>query len=978
MTTQNAQIPPRLAALVIVIMTAAATSASSAETPDFARDVRPILSKCVACHGPAKQENGLRLDNARSAAKLKAIVAGQPDHSSILKRAQSNDPDLRMPPPDTGPALSAQQVETLRQWIAAGAEFTPHWAFQPIANPQPPETNNHWAVNEIDPFIWAELQKRQLVPSHSADKATLLRRASLDLIGLPPTPDETRAFLQDTRPNAYELQIQRLLASPHYGERQARHWLDLARYADSNGYTIDGPRSIWPWRDWVIKALNADMPFDRFTTEQLAGDLIPNATRDQILATGFHRNTAFNEEGGTDPEQFRVERTIDRTNTTGAVWLGMTIGCAQCHDHKYDPVSQRDYYSLYAYFNNADEPKVSVNSSAVTARVKTLKSRLADLEKQNPLARSAAIPTNDEINKHRFASRNGFQPATIIKATAAQASLAISSDQIVTASGPNPAGDTYKIQLKSTLARITAIRLETLTDSSLPKNGPGRAANGNFILSRIRLYQNGQELKFSSADADLEQPGHPAADAISTKPGAKGWAINPNGKSALNQPRTAVFKLAKEISLPPQSELTLELQFPEKPAGYTIGKFKISLSDGADEFLALPVDAQKIILSTLAPLEPAQKQAFVDLVQLKSNKADPAAVALRDEIRKLEETTTSLAMSAPARPRVTHIFKRGDFLQPGDPVQAGPIASISSGSTLSPNENQSRLQLAQWLTSPTHPLTARVTVNREWQKFFGTGLVETENDFGLQGSLPTHPALLDYLARRFMNDGWSLKRLHFLIVTSATFRQASKHRPDLAAIDPQNRLLGRQNRLRLDAETLRDNALTVSGQLTNTIGGPPVFPPQPAELFQVTQSQRGWAVSTGPDKFRRGLYTWIWRQSRHPLLTTFDAADPQVACTRRNRSNTPIQALHLANDPVFVELASQWANRLLHEKSIGTDHDRLHFLYQSAYSRAPLPSEIKHLLKLLAAERSGGRSEADSWTTIARVLMNTDEFITRE
>ena len=951
-------------------------SAAEPNGPDFRREIRPILSRCIACHGPATQENGLRLDNAGDSRKLKAIIAGRPDDSGVIKRVKSTDPDLRMPPPEAGPALTKAEILQLTKWIDAGAEYASHWAYEPIARPAVPAVTNDISKNPVDVFIAQKLKEKGLEISPEADRATLLRRASLDLIGLPPTPEELRSFINDTRHDAYERQVRRLLASPHYGERQARHWLDLARYADSNGYTVDGPRSIWPWRDWVISALNRDMPFDRFTIDQLAGDLIPGAAREQLLATGFHRNTSFNEEGGTDPEQFRVERTIDRTNTTGTVWLGLTVGCAQCHDHKYDPISQRDYYQLYAYFNNADEPKLSLPEPSGEMQIKKLRARLADLEKKTPPPGPKPLPTTDEINKFRFAGRNAYQAATIVSARAEQGKLTmLAADQSVLASGPNPSGDTYRVRLKTPLGRITAVRLETLTDPSLPKNGPGRAANGNFILSGIRLSYSGQDQPFISADADLEQAEYPASEAIKPKTN-RGWAINPGNRGNLNQPRMAVFKLKKELNVPAGAELDLELNFPEKPATYTIGRFRVSITDAADEFLALPVVAQKIITSTVAPLDDSQKQTVVDLMDLKARKIDPETVAIRDEIRKLEESVTSLAMGPAAKPRKTTVFERGDFLQPGAEVSANPLNWAYS--KLTKDKSQTRLELARWLVDAENPLTSRVTVNREWQKFFGLGLVETENDFGVQGALPTHPELLDFLARWLTDNGWSMKRLHFLIVTSATYRQSSKHRAELTARDPQNRLLGRQNRLRLDAETIRDNALEASGRLAQKLGGPPVFPPQPAELFAFTQSQRGWKPSEGEERYRRGLYTWIWRQSKHPLFTTFDAADAQTACTRRGRTNTPLQALHLANDPVFVELATAWGEKVLREVATTNDEERLEQMFLQGLGRPPSANETKVMGRLLATERGKGRTEAQAWTTLARLLMNTDEFITRE
>lgn len=947
---------------------------------DYSKEIRPILSRCIACHGPATQENGLRLDNAKDARKLKAIVAGNPLASNVIKRVCSTDPDLRMPPPDSGPALTKEEIARLNDWIASGAAYSSHWAFEPVAAITPPKIESAWVQNPIDSFVLEKLSQNGLKPSPLADKATLLRRVSLDLIGLPPTVEEIRTFEQDHSADAYRKQVRRLLDSPHYGERQARHWLDLARYADSNGYTVDGPRTMWPWRDWVIRSLNQDMPFDQFTVAQLAGDLLPAATLDQKLATGFHRNTSFNEEGGTDPEQFRVERTIDRTNTTGTVWLGLTVGCAQCHDHKYDPFSQRDYYQLYAFFDNADEPKISVTSPANLARIRSLKNQLATVEKSAKTAPITKLPTTDEINKLRDDSRHGYEPAEIRKASADKSQLTVQEDRSILASGTNPASDVYRIQIRSPLQIVRAVRLETLTDPSLPDQGPGRSAKGNFVLSRIKMFADGKELTFSKADADLEQAGYPAADAIKPQ-GGKGWAINPGGREPLNQSRTAVFRLARDLKISPDSDLTVELHFPDKPAGYAIGKFRIAVTDAADEFLDLPVVAQQIIKSTIAPLENGQKQQILDLIAVKAKTVDPEVARLRDEIRKLEDSTTSLVMSAAAKPRTSHIFERGDFLQPGQEVQAAvpTFGSDHSSGKQSPIEpTKTRLDLARWLTDPANPLTSRVTVNREWQKFFGAGLVETENDFGTQGALPSHPELLDWLSGWFMNDGWSLKRLHEEIVTSSTYMQASRHRTDLDDKDPQNKLLGRQNRLRLDAEIIRDNALAVSGLLTPTIGGPPVYPPQPAELFQFTQSNRGWNTSTGADRYRRGLYTWIWRQSRHPLLTTFDAADAQTACTRRGRSNTPLQALHLANDVVFVEMAKAWADRVLRQVQTANDEERLERMYLEGLGRAPEPAEVRILGRLLRTERDSGRNEKEVWTTMARLLMNTDEFITRE
>ena len=720
----------------IAIALAVVPPAFAAEPPpDFNRDVRPILSNtCFKCHGPAVKKSGLRLDSLDFAKKNDAVVPGEPDRSELLLRVCAESDDERMPPPEAGPRLTKAQVDILRRWIAAGAKYDKHWAFAP---PQKTEIRGQkpGSGNPIDGFIRARLTAEGMKPSPRADKATLIRRVTLDLIGLLPTPAEVEAFEADASPDAYEKVVSRLLKSPHYGERQARHWLDMARYADSNGYTIDGPRSIWPYRDWVIDALNADMPFDQFTIEQLAGDLVPKPTKEQLTATGFHRNTSFNEEGGTDPEQFRVERTIDRTNTTGAVWLGLTVGCAQCHDHKYDPFSQKDYYRLYAFFNTADEPSLSLGGTP------ELDKQIADL--QGKLAAERKL--------------------------------------------------------------------------------------GNDATSK---------------------------------------------------------KLLAEIK--------------------------------------------------------------------KARGKVPSTLVMREQ----------------KKPRATHVQIRGDFLRPGDLVTPGYPSEVGA----TPKGKQTRLDLARWLVSKDNPLTARVVANRAWQHFFGKGLVETENDFGFQGKAPTHPALLDWLAVEFASGPkpWSMKHLHRLIVTSETYKQSSVLTKAAAARDPDNKLLARQSRLRLDAEILRDAALTASGLLTPTVGGPGVYPPLPAELFSFTQSKHPWPESKGPARYRRGLYTFIWRQSQHHLLTTFDAADGQTACTKRPRSNTPLQALHLANDPAFVEFFDAFGKRI--EKDGPTDSaGRVTFAFRVALGREPSAKEVAALTAYAASQPAGKQ-----WPAVARVLLNLDEFVTRE
>jgi hypothetical protein len=723
-------------------------AADSAPRPavDYARDVRPILAEnCFACHGPdrAARKARLRLDRRDDALAAGVIVPGRPDDSPLVERICSDKPARRMPPPTTDKKLTAAQKDLLKRWIADGAEYQRHWAFLAPKRPTPPAVKGEkWVRNPIDRFVLARLEKEGLKPSPEADRVTLLRRLALDLTGLPPTPEEVDAFLKDRRPDAYERQVERLLESPHYGERWGRHWLDLARYADSNGYSIDAPRSIWPYRDWVIDALNKDLPFDRFTIEQLAGDLLPDARTEQKVATGFHRNTPINEEGGVDPEQFRVEAVADRVNTTGTVWLGLTVGCCRCHDHKFDPLSQREYYQLFAFFNSQDEPTLSLDSA----------------------------------------------------------------------------------------------------DPKAPPAGKGRKGVTTMVL---------------------------------------------------------------------------------------------------------------------------------------------------------QERTT---------PRETHVLLGGDFTRPGARVAPETPAALPPLPKHAGPGEPNRLDLARWLVAPENPLTARVTVNRVWGHYFGLGLVETENDFGVQGAAPSHPELLDWLASDFVEQRWSLKALHRRIVGSATYRQASAARPDLDTTDPRNRLLARQSRLRLEAEVVRDAALSASGLLDPRVGGPSVFPPQPEGVSEFTQIKRKWTPSEGPDRYRRGLYTYVWRASPHPALTAFDAPDAAAVCTRRNRSNTPLQAFTLLNDAGFAEYAYGLAARVLRD-GMTAEADQVRRGFRLCLSREPSDAEAKRLAAFLTKQRehyaadpaeakallggggpagkqlAGAPGEAGpkaALVLLSRVLLNLDEGITRE
>ncbi len=815
---------------------------SAGESVDtYARDVKPILAKhCYRCHGVKRQRASLRLDSAAGATRGgdsgPAIKAGDSSGSLLILAVTGADDVEKMPP--KGPGLSRREIEVLRVWIEDGARapredvatlerrLSDHWSFQPIVRPVPPRTKNSaWVRNPIDSFVLARLENEGIAPSPEADRATLLRRLHLDLLGLPPSTAEVDEFLDDQGEGAYQRLVERLLASAHFGERWGRHWLDVARYADSNGYTRDFAREIWKYRDWVIDAFNRDLPFDQFVIEQIAGDLLPLATPAQRIATGFHRNTLINEEGGTDKEQFRVDAVADRVATTGVAILGLTVGCARCHDHKFDPVSQREYYQLFAFLNNCDEPTIEAPSYEQIAR--------GDLEKR------AAMRT---------------QVARLEKKLAAEAD------------------------------ELLAKQLEW--EASLKP------------ADRVRF------------------PG-PTQEALQTPPDER-------------------------------------------------------------------TDAHKKLLASVYKKTSHARKAF----------------PLVDQINALESSepkiATTMVMRERKEPRETYVHLRGNFLARGARVSPGvpavlPLLPETAGE---PN----RLDFARWLVEERNPLTPRVIVNRYWQHLFGRGIVETENDFGTQGSAPTHPGLLDWLASEFVAREWSRKNMLRLIVSSATYRQASHQRESLADIDPRNYLLARQSRLRLEGEIVRDVALTASGVRSRRIGGPSVFPPQPEGVFEFTQDPKPWKSVEGPDRFRRGMYTHLWRSSPYPALMVFDFPGSNVTCTRRVRSNTPLQALTLANDLQFVEFAQRLAERILDGRIRSDTEARARFAFELCLARAPRAAEYERLLAFIREQHASFEADGEAarrfvgvepapgvdlveratWIAVARVLLNLDEFITRE
>lgn len=999
---------------VYSILVLGACAVVTGEEIRFNRDIRPILSNnCFYCHGPDEktQEADLRLDSFEAATRdlggYAAIVPGKPDESELIFRIEDHEDP--MPPKKSKKVVTKEQLALLRKWIEQGAEYESHWSFMPVEKRDPPEVKNaSWSKNEIDRFILARLEAKGIKPSPEADRAILIRRLSIDLLGLLPDPKRVEAFVKDASPDAYEKLVDEMLASPHYGERWGRHWLDQARYADSNGYSVDGERQMWPFRDWVIHALNEDKPFDQFTIEQIAGDLLENPTKSQLVATAFHRNTLINQEGGTDPEQFRVEAAFDRVNTTGAVWLGLTLSCAQCHTHKFDPIQHRDYFEMYAFFNSGSDRN---NSGKVISVSKgEMFGRSVEVEQPNRLPPEERAKLKKEWEaKEKLRLSKVFEQSgkptrwAPINVTEASTSSGVALKETEFKSwliqpGYKPK-DSIRVTAKVEAGKVAAIRLRVLPDPSLPKNGPGSAGNGNFVLTRFDVSVRGKPVAMASAFADHEQPGYGISGTIDQNP-RSGWAIN-IGKGQknvkMNAPHEAVFLLSEAIDLNGNEPLEFTLHH-ELNDNYLVGNFAIDVTADSP---ALPASKQAELEKFSAILdkpEDKRSKAERDMVEAKFVAAVPEARVEKPKADpKLEGRV--MVMEDLVKRRPTYILTRGDFTRPdkeSGELHPGGLASVAPA--LPAQEGRNRLDLAKWLVDAQNPLTPRVTMNRVWMRYFGRGLVETEEDFGTQGTLPSHPGLLDWLAAEFVGSGWSMKEMHRHIVTSATYRQSSKTRADLQEIDARNLLLGRQSRIRFDAEIVRDAALDASGLLTREIGGPSVHPPQPAGVYAFTQTGKRWNTETGENRYRRAMYTKFFRSAPYPLFTTFDAPDFSSVCTRRVKSNTPLQALNVANDPVFIEFAQALALRLAKEVP-GNLRQQVEHGFQLCVSRSPSEQEIEVLRTYLGKQLEAAKTDPDlaarltteplrqaagssenavALVSLARVLFNTDNFITRE
>ena len=994
---------------------------SAEEQISFTRQIRPILSaKCFACHGPDEKtrEADLRLDAEdaiRNHDSSTVIAPGDPDSSELYTRITSDDADERMPPADSNKSLSETEIELLRRWIKQGGRFESHWAFVPPRTSEIPAVENAaWPRNAIDYFVLARLEQAGLSPSQEADHYTLVRRLYLDLVGYPPSPTEADAFVYDDDPLAYENLAESLLASPHYGERWTRRWLDLARYADTNGYEKDRPRSIWPYRDWVINAINADMPFDQFTVEQIAGDMLPNASFDQRIATGFHRNTMLNEEGGIDPLEFRFHAMTDRVATTGQVWLGLTVGCAQCHTHKFDPVTQREYYEFMAFLDNADEPDLALSNridqqrrDEILKRIEQIEAKLADqFPPDAPTGpadqRSVATRRAEHLN-HKFSQwqeevRGGivsWQSLEPLVATSNLPLLTIQHDNTIFASGDQTKSDTYGVRLRSELKRITAIRLDVLPDDRLPAGGPGRTfyegRKGDFFLSELTVFVDGKPVALESASESYGKLaiGRGASSAALAIDGDQHTGWSTSGREG--RPNHAVFRLKEPLDGP--AEMVVKMLF-ERHYAAGLGRFRISATASTVVATAkdLPPSLEPLLLKTPAELTPQDRdqllRQFLRVAPELFNARKPID-ALRKQLPVVPFTMVMRERPA-ENPRPTHIHHRGEFMQARDLVTANTPAALHPLPTNAPHD---RLAFSRWLVADDNPLVARVTANRQWAAMFGTGIVKTQEDFGFQGEPPSHPELLDWLASELMQQDWSLKWLHRQIVTSATYRQSSRVTPELLRAAPNNRLLVHGPRVRMDAEQIRDSVLQASGLLTAKLGGPSVYPPQPASITtEGAYGKLSWKVSQGEDRFRRGLYTFTKRTAPYAMFGTFDGPSGESCVVRREVSNTPLQALTMLNDEVIVEAARALGTFAANQP--GNDNERSAQMFRRCLTRPPSEQELAMLVDFfrlqrvrfaqdkVRAEELAGPGKANvvdraAWTALARGLLNIDEMIVK-
>ena len=1004
-------------------------------TVNFVQDIQPIFNtSCVRCHGSSVQMGQLRLDSRnlalRGGISGKAIIPGKSGESLLVQRIQGLGDKVRMPL--EGDPLSVEQTALIRAWIdqgavwpeqasVSGAEIDKHWAYVKPVRPSPPSQGHakgSWVRNPIDDFVLARLEKEGLTPSPEASRETLIRRVSLDLTGLPPSIEEIEAFLTDKSPDAYEKVLDRLFGSPHYGERWARHWLDLARYADTNGYEKDTRRMMWKYRDWVVNALNQDMPFNRFTVEQIAGDMLPNATLDQRIATGFNRNTMNNEEDGVDKEESRWTILLDRVGTTATVWLGTTLACAQCHNHKYDPFTQREFYQFLAFFDNTEykldgvgtshvslvEPLLELPTPEQETRRKSLKEEIASLEEKLKTQTPELDEAQERWEREEAVKQTPWrilEPAEFTFTGSAYFVPAEDKSLLVTTWSEKI---NYSIVVRTSLRGITAFQLEVFPDKSLPALGPGRSTDGNFILTSFKIEKLGstdpnrtERIGLINAQSDFSQPGFPIA-AVLDESVETGWAVAPK----VGQPHTALFQTASPIGEESGTTLIFTLEHQSSVDHAAIGRFRLSATNVLSPKPAPPLPAEiRQILSLSGEgrnnEQRNQLSAYYRSITPLLQPARDRLMRLAKELEEMPIVTTLVMQERPLSERPsTHLRIRGAYLNKGEQVYAGVPVVLHS---LPENQLPNRLGLAHWLVDENNPLVGRVTVNRLWEQIFGRGIVETAEDFGLKGERPTHPELLDWLATEFVRQGWSMKAILRNIVTSATYRQSSQVSPALLERDPDNRLLARGPRFRLEAEMIRDLALAAGGLLNRRVGGPSVFPYQPEGIWSLPYNPDQWVNSAGADGFRRGLYTFWRRSAPYPSFVSFDATSREFCTVRRVRTNTPLQALTALNDPAFFEAARGLARRIVAEAA-SDDRSRAVHGYRLCTARRPKAAEIDSLTELYhqelkrfgqdvpAAQKLTGSQdlstdavtlpELAAWTVVSNVLLNMDQTLTKE
>lgn len=1025
-----------LALLAIGLIGSATTfAADTAEPLRFNRDIRPILSdNCFFCHGPDKNKRqaDLRLDTQvglhGDGTHPGVVVAGQPDQSELVHRILSRDPEKQMPPPDSGKALTAAEIALIQQWIREGGQFEGHWAFRPRPEDRSTVTDSDTQASaHIDQFVRERLATRKLSPAPEADRITLLRRLQFDLLGLPPTEAEVADFLRDQAPGAYERQVDRLLASPHFGERLAVWWLDLVRYADTVGYHGDQNMSVSPYRDYVIASFNANKRFDQFTIEQLGGDLLTNPTPEQRIASGYNRLGMMSAEGGVQDREYLAKYMAERVRNVSGVWLGITLGCCECHDHKFDPFATRDFYSMGAFFADIKEQGLYGGSDQTGIWGPSMKvpnpeqsQQLAQLNEQLAATKRTLETATPELSAAQADWERQQVAWTVITPTtmAAQSGSPLTQldDRSIRADGSIPATDIYTLQFRQLPAGITGIRLEVLPDDSLPQRGPGRASNGNFVLTEFvaqmeRPGSPAEPVPFQTAVATHEQTsfaeGHPdkrwsIASAIDgdTRGNQWGWAI----LDQAGRPQSAVFETKADLHVPADGNLNIILRQEHPNPGHTLGRFRLSVTTAPRPLRPAEL-APPAIREVLQIAADARTAAQREQLAAYYRTIAPALAPQREQLAALEarraavdaQVTVTLVTETVA-PRMVRILSRGNWMDETGPVVTPALPGLFA--TAPPGEQRlTRLDLARWIVSKENPLTARTLVNRLWKIYFGAGLSRKLDDLGAQGEWPSHPELLDYLASRTIETGWDLKRLVKTIVMSETYRQSSISSPQLREIDPDNRLLARQGRFRLDAELVRDNALSVSGLLVTRLGGKSVRPYQPPGYWAYLNfPQREWQNGTGDELYRRGLYTHWQRQYLHPSLLAFDAPCREECTADRPRSNTPLQSLVLLNDPTYVEAARAFAELILHHG--GNDQEKLSYAFQRALSRPSTAAENAVLLRLLNEHRTQYQAEPSAaqalisvgarpasnefpletlaaWTDVARTILNLHEVITR-